>query len=165
MKKRSIATGKVKQDSFNSIHGMGRTLVRVVRQPHLQLAGMRGLMAKPDGSIIRTPITNAQLPRRLERSAVLDGLHGARKGLADTALKTANSGYLDSPTSRCDAGFGYYRRRDQGNQETASPSRRWLRVEGSLNPCVSVFLVCVSGEDLVDPETQETAIFLRYYGA
>ena len=58
-----------------------------------QLAGMRGLMARPDGSIIETPIT-ANFREGLNVSQYFTSTHGARKGLADTALKTANSGYL-----------------------------------------------------------------------
>ena len=58
-----------------------------------QLAGMRGLMAKPDGSIIETPIT-ANFREGLNVLQYFISTHGARKGLADTALKTANSGYL-----------------------------------------------------------------------
>ncbi len=58
-----------------------------------QLAGMRGLMAKPDGSIIETPIT-ANFREGLNVNEYFISTHGARKGLADTALKTANSGYL-----------------------------------------------------------------------
>ncbi len=58
-----------------------------------QLAGMRGLMAKPDGSIIETPIT-ANFREGLNAQQYFISTHGARKGLADTALKTANSGYL-----------------------------------------------------------------------
>ena len=58
-----------------------------------QLAGMRGLMAKPDGSIIETPIT-ANFREGLDVLQYFISTHGARKGLADTALKTANSGYL-----------------------------------------------------------------------
>ena len=58
-----------------------------------QLSGMRGLMAKPDGSIIETPIT-ATFREGLSVMQYFISTHGARKGLADTALKTANSGYL-----------------------------------------------------------------------
>src|SRR3569623_2604783 len=58
-----------------------------------QLAGMSGLMAKPDGSIIETPIT-ANYREGLNELQYFNSTHGARKGLADTALKTANSGYL-----------------------------------------------------------------------
>src|SRR6266853_7023307 len=61
--------------------------------PIRQLAGMRGLMAKPDGSIIETPIT-ANFREGLNVLQYFISTHGARKGLADTALKTANSGYL-----------------------------------------------------------------------
>ncbi len=65
----------------------------VLRHRFVQLAGMRGLMAKPDGSIIETPIT-ANFREGLNVLQYFISTHGARKGLADTALKTANSGYL-----------------------------------------------------------------------
>ena len=84
---------KTDKDGFNSIHMMADSGARGSQAQIRQLASMRGLMAKPDGSIIETPII----------SSFRDGLnvleyfistHGARKGLADTALKTANAGYL-----------------------------------------------------------------------
>ncbi len=70
-----------------------------------QLAGMRGLMAKPDGSIIETPIT-ANFREGLDVLQYFISTHGARKGLADTALKTANSGYSNTSSGRCFSGFG-----------------------------------------------------------
>mgnify|MGYP003694242099 CR=1 FL=1 len=75
-----------------------------------QLAGMRGLMAKPDGSIIETPIT-ANFREGLNVLQYFISTHGARKGLADTALKTANSGYLTRRLGRRDAGPGRHRGR------------------------------------------------------
>ncbi|WP_119969737.1 DNA-directed RNA polymerase subunit beta' [Shewanella japonica] len=81
------------QDSFNSIYMMADSGARGSAAQIRQLAGMRGLMAKPDGSIIETPIT-ANLREGLNVSQYFISTHGARKGLADTALKTANSGYL-----------------------------------------------------------------------
>jgi DNA-directed RNA polymerase subunit beta' len=82
-----------KQDSFNSIYMMANSGARGSAQQIRQLAGMRGLMAKPDGSIIETPIT-ANFREGLNVIQYFISTHGARKGLADTALKTANSGYL-----------------------------------------------------------------------
>ncbi|MDV3238978.1 MAG: DNA-directed RNA polymerase subunit beta' [Gammaproteobacteria bacterium] len=83
----------VKQPSFNSIYMMADSGARGSAAQIRQLAGMRGLMAKPDGSIIETPIT-ANFREGLDVLQYFISTHGARKGLADTALKTANSGYL-----------------------------------------------------------------------
>jgi DNA-directed RNA polymerase subunit beta' len=88
------ADGKtLKQKSFNSIFMMAESGARGSAAQIRQLAGMRGLMAKPDGSIIETPIT-ANFREGLDVLQYFISTHGARKGLADTALKTANSGYL-----------------------------------------------------------------------
>ncbi|MDZ4202576.1 MAG: DNA-directed RNA polymerase subunit beta' [Gallionella sp.] len=81
------------QESFNSIYMMADSGARGSAAQIRQLAGMRGLMAKPDGSIIETPIT-ANFREGLNMLQYFISTHGARKGLADTALKTANSGYL-----------------------------------------------------------------------
>ncbi|OCG40372.1 DNA-directed RNA polymerase subunit beta' [Gilliamella sp. Fer1-1] len=81
------------QSSFNSIYMMADSGARGSAAQIRQLAGMRGLMAKPDGSIIETPIT-ANFREGLNVLQYFISTHGARKGLADTALKTANSGYL-----------------------------------------------------------------------
>jgi DNA-directed RNA polymerase subunit beta' len=97
-----LATGEVAKDkkgkaltqeSFNSIYMMADSGARGSAAQIRQLAGMRGLMAKPDGSIIETPIT-ANFREGLNVLQYFISTHGARKGLADTALKTANSGYL-----------------------------------------------------------------------
>ena len=84
---------KQEQASFNSIFMMADSGARGSAAQIRQLAGMRGLMAKPDGSIIETPIT-ANFREGLNILQYFISTHGARKGLADTALKTANSGYL-----------------------------------------------------------------------
>ena len=84
---------KQTQDSFNSVFIMADSGARGSAAQMRQLAGMRGLMAKPDGSIIETPIT-ANFREGLNVLQYFISTHGARKGLADTALKTANSGYL-----------------------------------------------------------------------
>jgi len=97
----NIAVEKIKSEdgeevevsSFNAIHMMADSGARGSAQQIRQLAGMRGLMAKPDGSIIETPIT-ANFREGLTVLQYFISTHGARKGLADTALKTANSGYL-----------------------------------------------------------------------
>ena len=87
------AGARVRQESFNSIYMMADSGARGSAAQIRQLAGMRGLMAKPDGSIIETPIT-ANFREGLNVLQYFISTHGARKGLADTALKTANSGYL-----------------------------------------------------------------------
>jgi DNA-directed RNA polymerase subunit beta' len=88
------AAGKeMEEDSMNSIFIMADSGARGSAAQIRQLAGMRGLMAKPDGSIIETPIT-ANFREGLDVLQYFISTHGARKGLADTALKTANSGYL-----------------------------------------------------------------------
>ena len=84
---------EVEEPSFNSIFMMADSGARGSAAQIRQLAGMRGLMAKPDGSIIETPIT-ANFREGLDVLQYFISTHGARKGLADTALKTANSGYL-----------------------------------------------------------------------
>lgn len=84
---------EVDQESFNSIYMMADSGARGSAAQIRQLAGMRGLMARPDGSIIETPIT-ANFREGLNVAQYFISTHGARKGLADTALKTANSGYL-----------------------------------------------------------------------
>ncbi len=84
---------EVEQESFNSIYMMADSGARGSAAQIRQVAGMRGLMAKPDGSIIETPIM-ANFREGLNVLEYFISTHGARKGLADTALKTANSGYL-----------------------------------------------------------------------
>ena len=85
--------GAIEHKSFNSIYMMADSGARGSAAQIRQLSGMRGLMAKPDGSIIETPIT-ANFREGLNVMQYFISTHGARKGLADTALKTANSGYL-----------------------------------------------------------------------
>ncbi|MED5411529.1 MAG: DNA-directed RNA polymerase subunit beta' [Pseudomonadota bacterium] len=85
--------GEEQQESFNSVYIYADSGARGSPAQIRQLAGMRGLMARPDGSIIETPIT-ANFREGLSVSQYFTSTHGARKGLADTALKTANSGYL-----------------------------------------------------------------------
>ena len=86
-------SGASEEASFNAIHMMADSGARGSAQQIRQLAGMRGLMAKPSGEIIETPIT-ANFREGLTVLQYFISTHGARKGLADTALKTANSGYL-----------------------------------------------------------------------
>ncbi|NLH49187.1 MAG: DNA-directed RNA polymerase subunit beta' [Myxococcales bacterium] len=89
----TLAKGKIKAPSFNPIFMMADSGARGSTAQIRQLAGMRGLMAKPSGEIIETPIVN-NFREGLTVLQYFISTHGARKGLADTALKTANSGYL-----------------------------------------------------------------------
>ena len=147
---------KVKQDSFNSIYMMADSGARGSAAQIRQLAGMRGLMAKPDGSIIETPITT-NFREGLNVLQYFISTHGARKGLADTALKTANSGYLtrrlvdvtqDLVITEDDCG-------------TTNGFAVKALVEGGevIEPLRERILGRVTVDDLVDPETQETVIF------
>ncbi|MEL6829478.1 MAG: DNA-directed RNA polymerase subunit beta', partial [Pseudomonadota bacterium] len=81
------------QEETNSVFMMAHSGARGSKNQMKQLAGMRGLMARPDGSIIETPIIS-NFKEGLTVQEYFNSTHGARKGLADTALKTANSGYL-----------------------------------------------------------------------
>ncbi|MDX9943910.1 MAG: DNA-directed RNA polymerase subunit beta' [Azonexus sp.] len=147
---------KVKQDSFNSIYMMADSGARGSAAQIRQLAGMRGLMAKPDGSIIETPITT-NFREGLNVLQYFISTHGARKGLADTALKTANSGYLtrrlvdvtqDLVITENDCG-------------TKNGFVVKALVEGGevIEALRERILGRVTVDDLVDPETQETVIF------
>ena len=128
---------KVKQESFNSIYMMADSGARGSAAQIRQLAGMRGLMAKPDGSIIETPIT-ANFREGLNVLQYFISTDGARKGLADTALKTANSGYLDAPSRRRHAGSRRYRGRLEDDQrrrdEGAGRGRRSDRGAARADP-------------------------------
>lgn len=146
---------KTSQESFNSIYMMADSGARGSAAQIRQLAGMRGLMAKPDGSIIETPIT-ANFREGLNVLQYFISTHGARKGLADTALKTANSGYLTRrlvdvtqdlviTESDCGTSHGYSMKALVEGGEVIEPLRE--RILGR-----------VAAIDIVDPDTQETAI-------
>mgnify|MGYP001235157775 FL=1 len=143
----------VDQESFNAIYMMADSGARGSAAQIRQLAGMRGLMAKPDGSIIETPIT-ANFREGLNVLQYFISTHGARKGLADTALKTANSGYLtrrlvdvtqDLVVVEDDCGT------DQGVSMKAL-------IEGGevVEPLRDRILGRVAASDVVHPETQAT---------
>ncbi|MBP8216741.1 MAG: DNA-directed RNA polymerase subunit beta', partial [Thauera sp.] len=145
----------VRQESFNSIYMMADSGARGSAAQIRQLAGMRGLMAKPDGSIIETPITT-NFREGLNVLQYFISTHGARKGLADTALKTANSGYLtrrlvdvtqDLVVIEDDCGTreGFAMKALIEGGEVVEPLRE--RILGR---------VCI--EDIVHPENQETVI-------
>ncbi|WP_460036171.1 DNA-directed RNA polymerase subunit beta' [Methylothermus subterraneus] len=146
---------KVKQKSFNSIFMMADSGARGSAAQIRQLAGMRGLMAKPDGSIIETPIT-ANFREGLNVLQYFISTHGARKGLADTALKTANSGYL---TRRLvDVGQDLVVvEHDCGTTKgiTMTPI-----IEGGdvVEPLSERVLGRVVAKDVVDPNTQEVVV-------
>ena len=144
---------EVDQESFNAIYMMADSGARGSAAQIRQLAGMRGLMAKPDGSIIETPIT-ANFREGLNVLQYFISTHGARKGLADTALKTANSGYLTRRLvdvtqdlvvveDDCGTGNGVIMRALVEGGEVIEALRD--RVLGR-----------VTSGDVVNPETQET---------
>ena len=146
---------EVDQESFNSIYMMADSGARGSAAQIRQLAGMRGLMAKPDGSIIETPIT-ANFREGLNVLQYFISTHGARKGLADTALKTANSGYLtrrlvdvtqDLVVTEEDCG-------------TAEGSVMRAIVEGGevIESLRERILGRTAAEDLVNPETREVVV-------
>jgi DNA-directed RNA polymerase subunit beta' len=141
-----------RQESFNSIFMMADSGARGSVAQIRQLAGMRGLMAKPDGSIIETPIT-ANFREGLNVLQYFISTHGARKGLADTALKTANSGYLtrrlvdvtqDLVVTEDDCGT------------TNGVAMRAL-VEGGevIEALRDRILGRVAAQDVIDPDTQD----------
>jgi DNA-directed RNA polymerase subunit beta' len=146
---------EVEQESFNSIYMMADSGARGSAAQIRQLAGMRGLMAKPDGSIIETPIT-ANFREGLNVLQYFISTHGARKGLADTALKTANSGYLT-------------RRLVDVTQDLVVTEDDCGTVEGSLMRAIveggevieslrDRILGRVAAEDVVHPETRATIV-------
>ncbi|WP_299256037.1 DNA-directed RNA polymerase subunit beta' [uncultured Kushneria sp.] len=146
---------EVEQDSFNSVFIMADSGARGSAAQIRQLAGMRGLMAKPDGSIIETPIT-ANFREGLNVLQYFISTHGARKGLADTALKTANSGYLT-------------RRLVDVAQDVVVTAVDCGTEEGlTLHPVIEGGDIIVSlaervlgrvvARDVVDPQTQEVLI-------
>ncbi|WP_031407254.1 DNA-directed RNA polymerase subunit beta' [Thiomonas sp. FB-Cd] len=146
---------EVRQESFNSIYMMADSGARGSAAQIRQLAGMRGLMAKPDGSIIETPIT-ANFREGLNVLQYFISTHGARKGLADTALKTANSGYL---TRRLVDVTQDLVITEQDCGTTHGVAMRAL-VEGGevIESLRDRVLGRVAATDVVNPETQETLI-------
>jgi len=146
---------KVRQESFNSIYMMADSGARGSAAQIRQLAGMRGLMAKPDGSIIETPIT-ANFREGLNVLQYFISTHGARKGLADTALKTANSGYLTRRLVDVT--------QDLVITETDCGTRNGMAmkalVEGGdvIEPLRERILGRVTAADVVHPDTGETVI-------
>ncbi len=141
------------QESFNAIYMMADSGARGSAAQIRQLAGMRGLMAKPDGSIIETPIT-ANFREGLNVLQYFISTHGARKGLADTALKTANSGYLTRRLVDVTQDLVVIED-DCGTTNGASMK---ALVEGGevIEALRDRILGRVAANDVIDPETQAT---------
>lgn len=144
---------KVTQESFNSIYMMADSGARGSAAQIRQLAGMRGLMAKPDGSIIETPIT-ANFREGLNVLQYFISTHGARKGLADTALKTANSGYL---TRRLvDVTQDLVIIEDDCGTELGFSVKALVEGGEVIESLRDRVLGRVLSADVIDPQTQET---------
>jgi DNA-directed RNA polymerase subunit beta' len=143
------------QESFNSIYMMADSGARGSAAQIRQLSGMRGLMAKPDGSIIETPIT-ANFREGLNVLQYFISTHGARKGLADTALKTANSGYLTRRLVDVTQDL-VVTENDCGTREGLVLK---ALVEGGevIEPLRERILGRVTALDVIHPETSETLI-------
>ncbi len=141
------------QESFNSIYMMADSGARGSAAQIRQLAGMRGLMAKPDGSIIETPIT-ANFREGLNVLQYFISTHGARKGLADTALKTANSGYLTRRLVDVTQDLVVIEE-DCG---TTNGAVMKALIEGGevIEALSDRILGRVAATDIINPETQET---------
>ncbi|NMF96517.1 DNA-directed RNA polymerase subunit beta' [Aromatoleum toluolicum] len=145
----------VKQESFNSIYMMADSGARGSAAQIRQLAGMRGLMAKPDGSIIETPITT-NFREGLNVLQYFISTHGARKGLADTALKTANSGYL---TRRLvDVTQDLVVTEDDCGTRGGFVMKALIEGGEVIEPLRERILGRVCAEDVVNPDSQETVI-------
>ncbi|MFC3532528.1 DNA-directed RNA polymerase subunit beta' [Vogesella facilis] len=146
---------EVDQESFNSIYMMADSGARGSAAQIKQLAGMRGLMAKPDGSIIETPIT-ANFREGLTVLQYFISTHGARKGLADTALKTANSGYLTRRLVDVTQDLVVI----EDNCGTSNGFAMKAVVQGGdvIEPLRDRILGRVTATDVVDPSTSETVI-------
>jgi len=144
---------EVTQESFNAIYMMADSGARGSAAQIRQLAGMRGLMAKPDGSIIETPIT-ANFREGLNMLQYFISTHGARKGLADTALKTANSGYL---TRRLvDVTQDLVVVEDDCGTKNGLAVKALVEGGEVVEALRERILGRVAANDIVNPETQET---------
>ncbi len=144
---------ETREESFNAIYMMADSGARGSAAQIRQLAGMRGLMAKPDGSIIETPIT-ANFREGLNVLQYFNSTHGARKGLADTALKTANSGYLTRRLVDVTQDLVVVED-DCGTQNGVAMK---AIVEGGevIEALADRIFGRVAASDVVNPETQET---------
>ena len=146
---------EVDQESFNSIYMMADSGARGSAAQIKQLSGMRGLMAKPDGSIIETPITS-NFREGLTVLQYFISTHGARKGLADTALKTANSGYL---TRRLvDVTQDLVVVEDDCGTTDGFVMKAVVQGGDVIEPLRDRILGRVTAADVVDPSTGETLV-------
>ncbi len=146
---------KVHQKSFNPIFMMADSGARGSAAQIRQLAGMRGLMSKPDGSIMETPIT-ANFREGLNVLQYFISTHGARKGLADTALKTANSGYL---TRRLvDVAQDLVVREHDCGTEDYVVMKPFIEGGDVVESLYERILGRVCAEDIVDPGTGEVLL-------
>ncbi|MDO8960414.1 MAG: DNA-directed RNA polymerase subunit beta', partial [Rhodocyclaceae bacterium] len=151
-KVRDVTGKEITQDSFNSIYMMADSGARGSAAQIRQLAGMRGLMAKPDGSIIETPITT-NFREGLNVLQYFISTHGARKGLADTALKTANSGYL---TRRLvDVTQDLVVREDDCGTQNSFAMKALVEGGEVVEPLRERILGRVVTADVIDPDTQD----------
>lgn len=142
-----------REESFNAIYMMADSGARGSATQIRQLAGMRGLMAKPDGSIIETPIT-ANFREGLNVLQYFNSTHGARKGLADTALKTANSGYL---TRRLvDVTQDLVVVEDDCHTDNGVAMKALVESGDVIEALRDRIFGRVAANDIVNPETQET---------
>lgn len=146
---------QVKQESFNSIYMMADSGARGSHAQVRQLAGMRGLMAKPDGSIMETPIT-ANFREGLNVLQYFISTHGARKGLTDTALKTATAGYMTRRLVDVCQNL-VVTEEDCGTTEGL---RREAQVQGGevVVPLKDRLLGRFSAEDIIDPAGGKTLV-------
>ncbi len=142
----------LKQESFNAIYMMADSGARGSAAQVRQLAGMRGLMARPDGSIIETPIT-ANFRDGLNVLQYFISTHGARKGLADTALKTANSGYLTRRLVDVTQDL-VVTEQDCGTEE-GLVTKALIKGGEVVEPLGDRILGRVAALDIQDPSTQE----------
>ncbi|WP_274572545.1 DNA-directed RNA polymerase subunit beta' [Neisseria leonii] len=146
---------EVDQESFNSIYMMADSGARGSAAQIKQLSGMRGLMAKPDGSIIETPITS-NFREGLTVLQYFIATHGARKGLADTALKTANSGYL---TRRLvDVTQDLVVVEDDCGTSDGFMMKAVVQGGDVIEPLRDRILGRVAAQDVVDPTSGETMV-------
>ena len=142
-----------REESFNAIYMMADSGARGSAAQIRQLAGMRGLMAKPDGSIIETPIT-ANFREGLNVLQYFNSTHGARKGLADTALKTANSGYL---TRRLvDVTQDLVVVEDDCGTTNGVSMKAIIEGGETIEALADRIFGRVAAADVINPETQET---------
>ena len=149
------ALGKTEGDNWNSVHMMALSGARGSKRQIQQLAGMRGMMQKPDGSIIEVPIIS-NFKEGLTMSEYFTSTHGARKGMSDTALKTADAGYLTRRLVEL-AQNTVITEHDCGTTEfiTAKPVYQGSKLEVALG---DVVLGRTAAHDIIHPLTKELIV-------